>query len=426
MDMQFNFAYGNSAIPMTVKAAKIDVLESVTPAPLADLPEAFRRAVEEDAIGSAPLKDVITADDQVTVVISDITRGYMHQERICPLLLDYLHDVCGVAYENIVYLVAVGTHRAQTEAEFARIASPYVAEKVRILNHDCDGELIPIGVTSRGTEVEVNPLVVGRKVILLGGTVHHFFAGYGGGRKSILPGVAGRRTVLYNHNAMFIHSEKSRQGNLSGNPIHEDMAFAAKTAKLGFILNVLLDGDKRIIAAFAGDSVKAHEAACALCLKQTSVPAVAADIVVTSNGGYPLDQNVYQCVKGLTAAEACVHEGGVIILSAGLGDGHGGEAFYHWFADRNNADEVMRDIVNVPADKTHMDQWQAQILARVQQKAFCIFVAAEENRQLLEDMHMGWAPTLDAALDMATARMGKSSTVTVIPDGVGVIVTPNK
>ena len=116
----------------------------------------------------------------------------------------------------------------------------------------------------------------------------------------------------------------------------------------------------------------------------------------------------------------------MIILSAGLGDGHGGEAFYHWFADRNNADEVMRDIVNVPADKTHMDQWQAQILARVQQKAFCIFVAAEENRQLLEDMHMGWAPTLDAALDMATARMGKSSTVTVIPDGVGVIVTPNK
>jgi nickel-dependent lactate racemase len=121
-----------------------------------------------------------------------------------------------------------------------------------------------------------------------------------------------------------------------------------------------------------------------------------------------------------------VREGGVIILSAGLGDGHGGEAFYHWFADRNNADEVMRDIVNVPAGETHMDQWQAQILARVMQKAFCIFVAPECNRQMLEDMHMGWAPTVDAALEMSTARMGSASTVTVIPDGVGVIVTPNK
>ena len=426
MEKQFDFAYGNTTIPMTVKAGRIDVIESVTPAPIDDLNEAFRRAVEEGAIGSAPLKDIVAADDQVTVVISDITRAYMHQERICPLLLDYLHDVCGVPYENIVYLVAVGTHRQQTEEEFARIASPYVAQRVRIVNHDCDGELVRGGVTSRGTQVDVNPLVVGRKVILLGGTVHHFFAGYGGGRKSILPGVAGRRTVLYNHNASFIHARESRQGNLQGNPIHRDMAFAAETAKLAFILNVLLDGDKRIIAAFAGDSVKAHEAACALCLQQTRVPVVEADIVVTSNGGYPLDQNIYQCVKGLTAAEACVREGGVIILSAGLGDGHGGEAFYHWFADRKDADEVMRDIVNVPAGETHMDQWQAQILARVQQKAFCIFVTEEVNRAMLEDMHMGWAPDMDAAMAMASARIGEAASVTVIPDGVGVIVSAEK
>ena len=181
MEMKFDFAYGNGTIPVTVKAGQIDVLESVTPAPIDDLREAFRCAVEEDVIGSAPLREVVSPEDRVTVVISDVTRAYMHQERICPLLLDYLHDVCGVPYQNIVYLVAVGTHRQQTAEELQRVASPHVAERVQVINHDCDGELVRIGVTGRGTEVEVNPLVVGRKVILLGGTVHHFFAGYGGG-----------------------------------------------------------------------------------------------------------------------------------------------------------------------------------------------------------------------------------------------------
>ena len=296
-------------------------------------------------------------------------------------------------------------------------------EKLVVHNASDDSQLVLMGTLPSGGELWLNKLVAEADLVVSEGFVEpHFFAGFSGGRKSILPGVAGRRTVLYNHNAAFIHAQESRQGVLDGNPIHRDMAFAAQTAKLAFILNVLLDGDKRIIAAFAGDSVKAHEAACALCLKQTSVPAVAADIVVTSNGGYPLDQNIYQCVKGLTAAEACVTEGGVIILSAGLGDGHGGEAFYHWFADRKDADEVMRDIVNVPKNETHMDQWQAQILARVQQRAFCIFVTEEENRTMLEDMHMDWAPTVNAALEMASAKMGADSGVTVIPDGVGVIV----
>ena len=377
-------------------------------------------------IGSAPLHELARGKEKIVVITSDHTRP-LPSSITLPL---YLADIRkGNPNADITILIATGVHRSPTQEEMLAKYGEGIVNHEKLLVHNAsdDSALVLMGTLPSGGELWLNKLVAEADLVVSEGFVEpHFFAGFSGGRKSILPGVAGRRTVLYNHNAMFIHAPQSRQGNLSGNPIHEDMAFAAKTAKLGFILNVLLDGDKRIIAAFAGDSVQAHEAACALCLKQTSVPAVAADIVVTSNGGYPLDQNIYQCVKGLTAAEACVHEGGVIILSAGLGDGHGGEAFYHWFADRNNADEVMRDIVNVPADKTHMDQWQAQILARVQQKAFCIFVAAEENRQLLEDMHMGWAPTLDAALDMATARMGSASTVTVIPDGVGVIVTPNK
>ena len=238
MEQKFDFAYGNGAIPLMVRAGQIDVIESVTPEPIADLREAFRAAVEEDAIGGVTLKDAVQPADLVTVVISDITRAYMHQERVCPLLLDYLHDVIGVPYENIVYLVAVGTHRQQTPEELQRVASPYVAERVQVINHDCDGELVRVGVTSRGTEVDVNPLVVGRKVILLGGTVHHFFAGYGGGRKSILPGVAGRATIMQNH-AHALDPAAPQPNPLCGlgvtmlNPVHEDMAEAAAMVRCG-------------------------------------------------------------------------------------------------------------------------------------------------------------------------------------------------
>ena len=281
-----------------------------------------------------------------------------------------------------------------------------------------------MGILPSGGELWLDRLVAEADLVISEGFVEpHFFAGFSGGRKSILPGVAGRRTIMYNHNAGFIQHPASRQGSLTHNPIHRDMVFAAETAKLAFILNVLLDGDKRVIAAFAGDPVKAHEAACECCRAHTAVQAVEADIVVTSNGGYPLDQNIYQCTKGMSAAEACVREGGVIILCAGLGDGHGGKDFYHWFADRKDAQEVLRDIENIPANETIMDQWQAQIHARVMKKAFCIFVSPEENREMLEAMHMGWAATADDALAMATEMLGQNASVTVIPDGVGVIVT---
>ncbi len=383
------------------------------------------RAALANPIGSAPLHELAQGKDKIVVITSDHTRP-LPSSITLPLYLEEIRR--GNPNADITILIATGVHRAPTAEEMRAKYGPAIVDHEKLIIHNAsdDSQLTLMGTLPSGGELWLNKLVAGADLVVSEGFVEpHFFAGFSGGRKSILPGVAGRKTVLYNHNAGFIHAPQARQGILTDNPIHRDMAFAAKTAKLAFILNVLLDGDKRIIAAFAGDSVQAHEAACALCLQQTSVPAAEADIVITSNGGYPLDQNIYQCVKGLTAAEACVRAGGVIILSAGLGDGHGGEAFYHWFADRKDADEVMRDIEHVPANETHMDQWQAQILARVQQKAFCIFVAEESNRRMLEDMHMGWAPTVDAALEMATARMGSTSTVTVIPDGVGVIVKQN-
>ena len=350
MDMQFDFAYGSGSIPLTVKAAKIDVIESVTPAPIDDLREAFRRAVEEDVIGTAPLKDVVHADDQVTVVISDITRAYMHQERICPLLLDYLHDVCGVPYEHIVYLVAVGTHRKQTEEEFTRIASPYVTEKVRILNHDCDEGNVYIGTTSRGTQVEVNPLVVGRKVILLGGTVHHFFAGYGGGRKSILPGVASRRTIMQNHAhaldpAAPQPNPECGLGVTALNPVHEDMAEAAAMVNPVFGVNMIADGQGRHLALPSGHWLHAWAESCKLVDRFNGVEIPApADAVVVCAGGFPKDINLYQSCKSLINAYQAVKPGGKIVFISQCSEGGGPAEFFGWskYLPDNTLDSALR------------------------------------------------------------------------------------
>ena len=425
--MRIEIPYGKGTQPLTVEDSRLRGVLTPTHTEHvdADQQELVREALA-NPIGSAPLHEIAKGKNKVVVITSDHTRP-LPSSLTLPLYLAEIRK--GNPDADITILIATGVHRSPTKEEMLSKYGPAIVENEKLLVHNAndDSSLVFMATLPSGGELWLNKLVAEADLVVSEGFVEpHFFAGFSGGRKSILPGVAGRRTVLYNHNASFIHARESRQGNLDGNPIHRDMAFAAETAKLAFILNVLLDGDKRIIAAFAGDSVKAHEAACALCRAQTSVPAVEADIVVTSNGGYPLDQNIYQCVKGLTAAEACVREGGVIILSAGLGDGHGGEAFYHWFADRKDADEVMRDIVNVPAGETHMDQWQAQILARVQQKAFCIFVTEEVNRAMLEDMHMGWAPDMDTAMAMAGARIGAEASVTVIPDGVGGIVRAAK
>ncbi|MBE5809830.1 MAG: nickel-dependent lactate racemase [Clostridiales bacterium] len=425
--MRIEIPYGKGTQPLNVEDSRVRGVLTPTHTEHVDADQQeLVRAALASPIGSAPLHEIAKGKDKVVVITSDHTRP-LPSSLTLPLYLAEIRK--GNPDADITILIATGVHRSPTREEMFAKYGPAIVENEKLLVHNAgdDASLVRMATLPSGGELWLNKLVAEADLVVSEGFVEpHFFAGFSGGRKSILPGVAGRRTVLYNHNASFIHARESRQGNLQGNPIHRDMAFAAETAKLAFILNVLLDGDKRIIAAFAGDSVKAHEAACALCLQQTRVPVVEADIVVTSNGGYPLDQNIYQCVKGLTAAEACVREGGVIILSAGLGDGHGGEAFYHWFADRKDADEVMRDIVNVPAGETHMDQWQAQILARVQQKAFCIFVTEEVNRAMLEDMHMGWAPDMDAAMAMASARIGEAASVTVIPDGVGVIVSAEK
>ncbi len=336
MEKKFDLGYGDGMIHVTVKAREIEVLEASTLAPATDLKETFRKAVEEDAIASAPLKEVLTKDDPVTIIISDQTRAWMHQERICPLLLDYLHDVVGIPDEQVLFLIALGTHRDQTEAELRALVTDAVYDRVKVVNHDARHNLAYLGTTTRGTRVEVDPLAVGRKVIMMGGTVHHLLAGYGGGRKSILPGISGIDTIQQNH-SLALDPVLPKSSNLVGcgrthmNPVHEDMMEAAAMVGPVFSINLVVDSNGSLLAMPSGDWQKAWEESCHLVDRYNGVPLKEkADVVLTSCGGFPKDINLYQSSKTLINAYQAVKEGGTLIFISECREGGGPEEFFGW------------------------------------------------------------------------------------------------
>ena len=382
------------------------------------------RQLVEDAlrspVGSPRLSELAEKADRVLLITSDHTRP-LPSRITCAALLREIR--LGNPGARIKILVATGCHRAMRKDELVYKFGPEIVSREEIVMHDAsnDAETAFYGTLPSGGELWLNRLAGWAQLIVAEGFIEpHFFAGFSGGRKSILPGIASRRTVLYNHNAAFIADPRARAGVLAGNPIHRDMLFAARQAKLAFILNVVLDQNKRIAAAFAGDLAEAHERGCRFVLDHARVPAAVSDIVVTSNGGYPLDQNIYQAVKGMTGAEPCVREGGVIVMCAGISDGHGGESFLNWFRTAESADEVWNRIRDIPAEKTVPDQWQAQILARVLKKAKVILASPLCPPDLARSFHLIPAGSLEEALGIAD-RIRPAGSYTVIPDGVGVI-----
>lgn len=420
--IQVAIPYGKNTQTILVPEERLRAVLRPSTSEISKDETALIQSALENPIGSPRLCEIARSHNRILLITSDHTRP-VPSRLTMPLYLAEIRK--GNPTAQITILIATGLHRKTTQNELRAKLGDEIVERENIVVHEADREeqMVSFGRLPSGGELWLNHLVKENDLVIAEGFVEpHFFAGFSGGRKSILPGVAARRTVLYNHNAAFIENPLSRQGHLEGNPIHRDMLEAARKAKLRFILNVVLNEEKRVIAAFAGDMEKAHQEGCRLCGQLMSVPCAKADIVITSNGGYPLDQNVYQTVKGMTAAEACVRQGGIIILCAALGDGHGGEAFYHWFADRPDAEQVARDIRSTPANQTCMDQWEAQILARVLQKATCIFVTGIENRSMIEAMHMQWAPDVNTAMHMADEQLGPEASVTIIPDGVSVLV----
>ena len=376
----------------------------------------------EHPIGSPRLRELAVGKRRVTVIASDHTRP-VPSRVIMPQMLAEIR--AGNPDAEITILVATGLHRGTTREELESKFGAEIVARERIVVHDCDDKtnLVSLGELPSGGNLSVNRLAVETDLLAAEGFIEpHFFAGFSGGRKSVLPGVAGRETVLYNHNARFIASASARTGVLDGNPIHADMLFAARAAKLAFVVNVVIDAAHQPIFSVAGDCVEAHEKGCAFLASMCRVDAVPADIAISSNGGYPLDQNIYQSVKGMTAAEATVKPGGVIVMFARAADGHGGESLYRAFRDEPDLERMTRTFLARRPEETAVDQWEAQILARVLLKAKVVFVSSCDDK-LVREMHM--IPAHDAAEAMALAKRlaGKPDyKVTVVPDGVSVIV----
>ena len=321
--------------------------------------------------------------------------------------------------------MATGFHRPPTTKELEAKLGKEIAQREEIVVHDAFAPQRneEIGILPSGAPLVIDRAAVETDLLISEGFIEpHFFAGFSGGRKSVLPGVCDKTTVLGNHCGEFIASEYARTGILEGNPLHRDMVAAAEMAKLAFIVNVIIDEDKKTVAAYAGDFREAHAAGVAFLRKFCEVKAVPGDIVITSNGGAPLDQNIYQCVKGLTAAEASAKEGAVLIMCAGLADGHGGEGFYTSLRDCESPAAHFAQCVATPQNQTIPDQWESQILARILMKHKVIFVSPACRKELLNEMKLNWAPDLDTALAMAKEEKGEDAEITIIPNGVSVVV----
>ncbi len=422
--MQFDLPYGRGTLPLIVDD---ELISGVLESHIEEYdPQASEAALVEEAmahpIGSAPLCELARGKNKVTVIASDHTRP-VPSKLLMPVLLREIRK--GNPDAQITILIATGCHRGTTKAELIAKFGEELVEKEHIVVHDCDdaANLISLGTLPSGGECLVNRLACKADLLVSEGFIEpHFFAGYSGGRKAVLPGVAGRLSVLANHCSEFIDHPAARQGILDGNPIHRDMEWAAKKAGLAFILNVVLNGKKQVIKAVAGDVVKAHRAGCDFLESLCYVAAKEADIVVTTNGGYPLDQNIYQAVKGMTAAEATVKPGGVIIMAAASADGHGSEPFCRELQAGDDMDALMQGILARGRNETTPDQWQAQVMIRVLQKARIIYISEAEDA-LVRSLHMTPAKDMAEAFALAKEMLGLAHpAVTVIPDGIAVVI----
>ena len=374
----------------------------------------------ENPIGSCKLRELVKDKEKILVVTSDHTRS-MPSKVTLPILLGEIR--AGNPEAVITILIATGLHRATTREEQLKMFGEKIVENEKIAVHDAfdKEQMAYICTLPSGSEFHVNRLAAEADLIVCEGFIEpHFFAGFSGGRKSILPGISSAETVNENHSFKAIAHRNSKAGVLGGNVISEDMVYAAKKVKVGFILNVALDEEKKIIAAFAGDLEQAHERGCSYVRKMAQVETVTGDIVVTSNGGYPLDQNLYQTPKAASTALACAGETGVIILAASCSDGFGGEHFEK-LMKMGTPEEIQEYLCHIPPKESIPEQWCVQTFSQMLLNHKIILVTEGLSSDEIRKIHMIPAKTLDEALAIAYDIKGKKASVVVIPDGVSVI-----
>jgi nickel-dependent lactate racemase len=414
--MRIKLAYGKTGLPLELDdALDVTVVEPVFVPAVPD-PEAAVRAALEAPIGSPPLREIVRPGMRVGVIFSDITRPAPN-----PLLLGAVLEVLdAVPGVEVTLFNALGTHRPNTEAELRTMLGDAIFERRRIVQNNTfePATQVRVGVTSKGHETWLNAELMRCDLKILTGFIEpHLFAGFSGGGKAIMPGMAGQRTVLGNHDAGMVGHPKAIWGVTHGNPIWEEVREVAGQAGRLFLLNVTLNRDKAVTGVFAGDLDRAHAAGCAF-VKSSAMVAVARpfDIVVTTNSGHPLDLNLYQSVKGIRAADQVVRDGGAIIIATSCWDGIPEHGLYGRIL-RGSADarELLAKIC--APEFLEQDQWQAHVQALVQSRAE-IYVRSDgltddEIRSALLRPCRRIEDTMAGLLE----RYGRAASICVMPEG---------
>jgi nickel-dependent lactate racemase len=385
---------------------------------LAD-PAGALTAALRSPVGAPALRDRVRPGDRVGVVFSDITRPTPHH-LILPAVLRELTEQAGVPHENITLFNALGTHRPNTDAELRGMIGGELVDRYRLVqNNAFDPETqVSLGVTARGHEVWINRDVMACDVRILTGFIEpHLFAGFSGGGKALMPGMAGLRTVLGNHDASMLAHPKAIWGITHGNPTWEEVMEVARTVGDTFLVNVTLNRDKAITGVYAGDLDAAHAAGCAFAKATAMVPVPRPfDIVITTNSGYPLDLNLYQAVKGMSAAAQVVRPGGSIIVAAECWDGIPEHGLYAQLLREASSPRQLLDTVMAPGF-LQQDQWQVQIQAQIQLKAD-VYVRtdhltdAQIREALLTPCHQ-----IEETAAALLERYGPEAAICVMPEG---------
>ena len=415
--------YGRSAVPVPEDAfPRPDVLEPKLP----ELPPSEEKLIAERLarpVGSPPLSRLLGRSDRVAILLSDVTR-YSATDRFLPLLLRET-DEAGVPRSRVTLFIARGTHRAMTGGELRDAIGGEIDSGVRVEQSDPEGELVDLGTTQRGTRVRVfRPVMEHDRIVLTGTISFHYFAGFGGGRKVLVPGCAGKETAHHTHFRIFREGApgkhpEARSGVLAGNPVHEDTVDAAAMASPIFLLNTLLTPGKRIFDAVAGDWRKAHEEGCARYAGHFRVPVARRyPLVIASAGGFPKDINVIQSHKALDNAFLATEPGGVLILLAECPDGFGSATFFPWFRFRE-PDALEREL---RANYQIYGQTAHAVLTKA--RACRVVLVSSLPAKDVETMGMTPASSLDEAIGVARKLLGDLPPPLLIPDAGYVLPDP--
>jgi nickel-dependent lactate racemase len=366
--MKVQLAYGRSGLAVELPEQTQVIQPRFMPG-ITDEALTLREALRAP-IAAPPLQALARPSQRAVIVHTDITRATPN-ERLLPVILQELH-AAGIEAEDITLLNGLGTHRRQTQAELRQMLGVAIADGYRCLQHDCTDEpnLVSLGMTSRGHPVRVNRIYMEADLKILTGFIEpHFFAGFSGGPKGVLPSLAGAESVFTNHGLQMIAHPQATWGITEGNPIWEEMREVALRTNPTFLLNVTLNAARQITGVFAGDMLAAHAAGCAF-VKANAMAAVDRpyDIVITTNSGYPLDQNLYQSVKGMSAASQIVREGGAILIAAACEDGLPDHGRYAVLLAEGGSPQGVLDMISRPGF-VEQDQWQVQIQAMIQLRA---------------------------------------------------------